>query len=81
MLFISRDPEERIYSTKYVHICLEYHRVCPLVRIWTPLPPVPQASVSLSPAGEGVGGPNLDEWRKNLALCLLLYGYNMEGSR
>ncbi len=31
-----------------------------------------------SPAGEGVGGPNSDDWRESLALCLLfglLYGF------
>jgi hypothetical protein len=32
-------------ATKYIYIFVEYHRVCPLVRIWTPPPPLPQASV------------------------------------
>ncbi len=39
--------EARYYMQK-VHIYLEYHNVCPLVRIGTPPPPpLPQASVSL----------------------------------
>jgi hypothetical protein len=58
-----------------VHIYLEYHSVCPLVRIGIGTPTTP------SPAseGEGVhtrlrargwGSPNSDDWRKGLALCL-----------
>jgi hypothetical protein len=64
-------------------IYLEYHNVCPIVRIRTPPPPFPQASVPLppepkgggmthSPAGEGVGAPNSDDCSKgSLVLCLL----------
>jgi hypothetical protein len=52
---------------------LEYHNVCPLVRIRSAHPfshkrvqaPPPRA------AGEGVGGPNSDDWRESMALCLL----------
>ncbi len=50
---------------------LEYHSVCPLVRIGTPTPaPASEWAPHLnqgegnSPAGEGVGGPNSDDWRK-----------------
>jgi hypothetical protein len=53
-----------VAATTYSYI-LEYHSVCPLVRIGTPPPPLPQASVSprnqreghTPPAGEGVGVP------------------------
>ncbi len=56
----------------------EYHSVCPLVRFGS----VHHLSSKLvcttpgtkggqrSPAGEGVGGPNSDDWRESLALCL-----------
>ncbi len=64
-----------------VHIYLEYQSVCPLVRIGTLHPPLPPASESLPPEpkeGEHTrlrvrrwGGPNSDDWRKSLALCLL----------
>jgi hypothetical protein len=63
-------------TTKY----LENQSVCPLVRIGTHAPPLHQASVyphpgikarGHSPAAEGVGGPNSDDWRNSLALCLL----------
>jgi hypothetical protein len=40
-----------------------------LRRNWVPTPPSPQASV-LPPhslAGEGVGGPNSDDWKESLA--------------
>jgi hypothetical protein len=62
-----------ILSKARSKVYLEYHSVCPLVRIGTPPPPLPQASVSSpepkgeegthSPAGEGVGVPT-DDWRK-----------------
>jgi hypothetical protein len=41
-----------------VHICiyLEYHSVCPLVRIGTTPPPLPQARVSPPPLPEPQGG-------------------------
>ncbi len=61
-----------------VHIYLEYHSVCSLVRTWTPLSrkrvcPSPREGRGgiHSPAGKGVGGPNSDDWRKSLALCVL----------
>ncbi len=62
------------------YMYLEYHSVCPLVRIGTTHPLLPQASVSLprnqrggahSPAVRGWERPNSDDWRKSLALCLL----------
>jgi hypothetical protein len=67
----------------YVY-CLypEYHSVCPLVRIGTPPPPSP-ASECVPPGTNGRehtrlrvrgGGPNSDDWRKSLALCLLCVG-------
>ncbi len=63
-------------------VYLEYHSICPLVGIGTAPPslaskycmyppPPPTQRGARSPAGEGVGSPNLDDWRKNLALCLL----------
>ncbi len=62
-----------------VHIHLEFHSVCPLVGIGTPnpshtsecVPPEPKGGGAHSPAGEGWGGPNSEDWRKSLALCLL----------
>jgi hypothetical protein len=59
-------------TSRKVHIYLEYHSVCPLVRIGTPPHPHPLASVS--PRNQGVrgwGSPNSDDWRKSLALFLL----------
>ncbi len=61
---------------------LEYHSVCPLVEIGTPPPlsrkrvchppPEPKGGGGThAPAGEGMGGPNSDDWRKSLALCLV----------
>jgi hypothetical protein len=58
---------------------LEYHSVCPLVGIGTPPAHNPAASELLpgtkgggdSPAGEG--GPNHNDRRKSLALCLLCW--------
>ncbi len=62
---------------------LEYHDVCMSSRPnWAPPPlPLPQASVpalepkkggwTTSPSGEGVGGPNSDDCRINLALSTL----------
>ncbi len=64
-----------------VHIPIE-HSVCRLVRIGTPAPtpslarecapPPPQlkGEATHSPAVDGVGGPNSDDWRKSLGLCL-----------
>jgi hypothetical protein len=65
------------------HIFLEYHSVCPLVGIRTPLPPLPQASVPPSQGTKtGVGhirlrvrgwrSPNSDDWRKSLAHSVYL---------
>ncbi len=62
--------------------------VCPFVGLGTP-PPRPRASLSppLGPKGgrsntpfrvRGVGGPNSDDWKESLALCV---GYvYLEGS-
>ena len=47
-----------------VHIYLENHSVCPLVRIGIPHP-------LFCKQFDGVGSPNSDDWRKGLALCLL----------
>ncbi len=63
-----------------VHIYLEYHSVCPLVRFGTPPPSLSRKRVCSAPrtkggthslTGEGVGGPNSDDWRKSQAFCLL----------
>jgi hypothetical protein len=69
-------------SSHQVHIYLEYHSVCPLVRIGTPhplsrkrecyLPDPTGGGGTYSPAGEGAGGPNSDEWRKSLVLMIVL---------
>jgi hypothetical protein len=63
--------------TTYMY--LEYHSVCPLVRIGTP-PPLSLARVSppgakgggnTLPAGERMGGLNWDDWIKSQPICLL----------
>ncbi len=52
------------------------HGVCPLVRTGTPTP-APASEWAPSPEPKGirlrvkVGGPNSDDWRKSLVLCLL----------
>jgi hypothetical protein len=65
---------------KYTYI-VEYRSVCSFVGIGSPKPSPPQASVS--PPGSkggrsntplrvrGVGGPNSDDWKESLALCIL----------
>ncbi len=69
-----------------VHIYLEYQSVCPLVRIGTPhplsrkrvCPPLePKGEETHSPEGEGAGGPNSDDWRKNLVIlqCNIIVTY------
>ncbi len=73
-----------------VLLYLEYHSVCPIVRIGTPPPKIPHLSVSFprnqegdahSPAGEGAGGgPNSDDWRKGIVLCLLCGDAYMSGT-
>ncbi len=69
--------------TRTVHtIYLEYHSVCSFVGTRTPhiinckrVCPSPRNQRSggrvHSPAGEGRGKPNSNDWRKSLALCLL----------
>ncbi len=66
-----------------VHIYKEYHSVCPIVGIGTLPPLLSRLRVCPSPRNQRVGvgshslrvrsweGPNSDEWRKRLALCLL----------
>jgi hypothetical protein len=64
-----------------VHIYLEYHSVCPFVRIGIPPPPLPLASVlppaepggggTHSTACEGVGESQFRRLEKKLGLCLL----------
>jgi hypothetical protein len=73
----------RYYVENKVLLFTEYHSVCPLVGIGTlppplspasvPLPPEPKGGGGTLPAGEGLGSPNSDNWRKSLALCLLCY--------
>jgi hypothetical protein len=67
-------------STVHMYEYLEYHSVCPLVRIGTPSTPSPASECARPPgtkggtysaAGEAVGGPNSDDWRKGLVICLL----------
>jgi hypothetical protein len=58
---------------------LEYQSVCPPVRIGSANPrfrklvclPRNGGGGQHSPAGEGMGGHNSDDWRESLALCLL----------
>jgi hypothetical protein len=68
--FSERQLMKHDISAHKVHIYLEYHSVCPLVRIGTPPTPSPLASVSLPSepkggthwsGGEGVRGPNSDD--------------------
>jgi hypothetical protein len=68
-----------------IHIYIEYHSGCPLVRVGTPPLALPQASVPPPhpPPGtkgevvhtrlrvRGRGSPNADDLRKSLALCLI----------
>jgi hypothetical protein len=60
-----------------VHIYLEYHSVCSLVRIGTTPTPSPAGECAPHRNQKGgdtlgeVGGPNSDDWRKSLALYLL----------
>ncbi len=60
----------------------EYHSACSLVGIGTLPPPLSPAIVPLPPEpkgghtrlrGRGRGSPNSDDWRKSLALCLVLF--------
>ncbi len=76
-------PSELFYGNSQNHSYAESPQctVCPVVWIRTLPTPLPQASVS-SPqktkgegdvlaCGWGSGGPNSDNWRKSLELCLL----------
>ncbi len=45
---------------------LSRKRVCP-----SPTPPQTKGGSTHSPACEGLGSPNSDDWRKRLAFCLL----------
>ncbi len=66
---------------KVIIVHIEYQNVCPFVGIGSPLPPRQQASVSpplgpkgggaTLPCGWGGGGPNSDDWKESLALCIL----------
>jgi hypothetical protein len=68
-----------LFYPRWSYIPIEYHNVCPIV----PGPPTPSPASECvhppeskdkgthSPAGEVVGGPNSDDWRKSLVLCLL----------
>ncbi len=68
-----------------IHIHLEYHSVCPVVRIGTPPLTLRQASVSLPPEPKGVeytrllvrDGSQFGRLeRKSLALCLLCESFH-----
>jgi hypothetical protein len=70
------DPRDVMAQITYIY--LEYHSVCPLVRIGTPspadecIPPEPKRGGGTHSSGrEGVGGPNLDDGRKSLVLSPL----------
>jgi len=77
-----------VVSGYKVRIYKEYHSVCSLVGIGTLPTPLSPASLLLPPepgGGRGHtrlrvggwGGPNSDDWRKSLALCLLcVSGYS-----
>ncbi len=55
-------PSSMINHTHSVHIYKEYHSVCPLVVIGTLPPPLPPASVPLSPEPKGGGGTLACGW-------------------
>ncbi len=57
MLFISRDPEERVYSTKYIYITV----YVPSSEFGPPYPLSRKRVCPPSPAGEGVGGRTTGE--------------------
>ncbi len=61
--YIHSCPVYTLYSTvpwhHKVHIYLEYHSVCPLVRIGTPTPSLPLASGPPSPDPKGGGGVHI----------------------
>jgi hypothetical protein len=74
-------------STVHIYEYLEYHSVCPFVRIGTPSTPSPASESARPPgtkwgtysaAGEGLGGPNSDDWRKGLVICLLCVLYYLK---
>jgi hypothetical protein len=78
----------RILVSIMQHKVLIYHSVCPIVRIGTPRPPLPQGSVSPSPepkggihslAGEEVGGgdPNSDDRQKKKPSTLSTLSYTV----
>jgi hypothetical protein len=69
------------HTRTYMTDITEYKAFYPVVRIWSPHTPLPRESVAPPPsfgpqgrahalAGEEVGGPYSDDWRKSLALCL-----------
>ncbi len=70
-------PRLGVLSCPYIFVYLEYHSVSLLFRIGTPIPS--PANECVPPPGwghtrlrvRGSGGPNSDDWRKSLALCLL----------
>jgi hypothetical protein len=63
-----------IFSEKLHH---KVHRIPRVPQCMSPRPnrdpptSSPKRGGAHSPGGEGVGGPNSDDWRKSLALCLL----------
>ncbi len=69
-----------IHSQSTYTVYLEYHSVSPLVRMLGPPTPSPLSHCAPSRnqrAGgptrlrvKGGGGPNLDDWRKSLVVCL-----------
>jgi hypothetical protein len=69
-------------NCRVIILYLLYHSVCSLVRLGSahPLscpPPRNRGGGQRSPADEGVGGPNSDDRRESLELCLRAPAYHL----
>jgi hypothetical protein len=82
----ARINSQRNYRIRRVPVCRSPRRN------WVPPPPLPQASVlppwtkggrgeQHSLAGEGVGGPNSDDWLESVALSILCGQISCKGKK